>query len=228
MKSTSALCCPPVAVDSPALPAQPLPTDACLMIVDDDASFRDGTRRLLHTMRTELPLRIVEADSGRAAVAALQNGDMDCVLLDYQMPGGTGLEWLQVILAARPAVVVIMATGVGDERISVEAMKRGATDYLVKGSISPDTLQRAIMNALQTRRMRETIRRQQDELLESERHRVMIESLGAACHHMGQPATVILAYLELMRRMRDALERGEFAAFARAELARRAGGDPVA
>jgi signal transduction histidine kinase len=41
-----------------------------------------------------------------------------------------------------------------------------------------------------------------EQLVEAERHRVMIESLGAACHHLGQPATVILTYLELMKRRR--------------------------
>jgi len=41
---------------------------------------------------------------------------------------------------------------------------------------------------------------QHEKLLAAERHRVMIESLGAACHHLGQPATVISAYLQMMKR----------------------------
>jgi len=201
MKSMCASNCPPITPADPALPSA-----AGVLIVDDDALFREATRRLLHAMRKELPLRIFDADSGRAATLALAKEDVDCVLLDYQMPGGSGLEWLQVIQASRPDMAVIMVTGAGDERIAVEAMKNGATDYLVKGAISPDALQRAILNALQRRKMAETIQKQQAELLEAERYRVMIESLGAACHHLGQPATVILAYLELMQRKESSPE----------------------
>lgn len=51
-----------------------------------------------------------------------------------------------------------------------------------------------------SRRMQQTIQVQADELLEAERHRVMIESLGAACHHIGQPATVLRVYMDFIRK----------------------------
>jgi len=51
-----------------------------------------------------------------------------------------------------------------------------------------------------SRRMQRTIQVQADELLEAERHRVMIESLGAACHHIGQPATVLRVYMDFIRK----------------------------
>ena len=73
-------------------------------------------------------------------------------------------------------------------------------DYLVKGSVEVTQLRKAIVNAMQKGEMRGTIRRQKDALMEAERHRVMIESLGAACHHLGQPATVIRGYLEMVRK----------------------------
>ena len=50
-----------------------------------------------------------------------------------------------------------------------------------------------------TREMKNAIEAQQQELLEAERHRVMITSLGAACHHIGQPATVLRAHLHFLR-----------------------------
>lgn len=50
------------------------------------------------------------------------------------------------------------------------------------------------------RKMKVVIQSQSEEILEAERHRVMIQSIGAACHHIGQPLTVLQAYLDLVRR----------------------------
>ena len=51
----------------------------------------------------------------------------------------------------------------------------------------------------QTEERIKTIKEQQDQLLDSERNRVMLESVGAACHHLAQPTTVIVSYLEMMK-----------------------------
>lgn len=56
------------------------------------------------------------------------------------------------------------------------------------------------VGALQKTELQRTIAEQQRALLEAERQRVMIESLATACHHLGQPATVIMTCLALMRR----------------------------
>ena len=81
-------------------------------------------------------------------------------------------------------------------------------------------LQRAVLGALQKTEMHRTIEEQRRTLLEAERQRVMIESLGAACHHLGQPATVIMACLSLMRRGRPSPEMEEV--IAQCEAAARA------
>ena len=175
------------------------PTPHVLLLVDDDANFREGISRNLHALRDSNPMTMLQAERGEEALQILETTPVDCILLDYQMPGGNGLEWMKKIAKTHPHVPVIMVTGVGNEEVAVEAMKAGAMDYLVKGSVNRETLERAIINALQKTVMLRTIKLQQDELLQAERHRVMIESLGAACHHLGQPATVIQTYLELIK-----------------------------
>lgn len=175
-------------------------TNHIILVVDDDDAFRASMMRLFHSMRRHVACTVNEASDGRSALAVLKECKVDCVLLDYQMPGGTGLEWMSAFMDASPGTTVIMVTGAGDETIAVEAMKAGATDYLVKGAISPESLRRALINALQKKEMADTIKIQHEKLLDAERHRVMIESLGAACHHLSQPVTVIRAYLEIMNR----------------------------
>jgi FixJ family two-component response regulator len=171
-----------------------------VLLVDDDENFRGGIRNLLRPLEKEMSLSIHEAVSSAAAMEIVGKGETNCVLLDYRMPGGNGLEWLKEIAARHDDIAVIMITGEGNEAIAVEAMKAGAVDYLVKGSITRENLYRAVKNALACVAMRRTIMAQQEELLQAERQRVMLESLGAACHHLGQPATVITGYLELIKR----------------------------
>jgi DNA-binding NarL/FixJ family response regulator len=172
-----------------------------ILIIDDDEQFRFAQKRILRriAIRPGVITEILEAADGDGAMTILQNTAVDCILLDNDMPGGTGLFWLQKILAVSKDQAIVMLTGHGSEQLAVEAMKKGAMDYLVKGSITPEEMQRAILNAIEKIDLRRTIDAQHDQLMEADRQRVMIESLGAACHHIGQPATVISAYLQLMK-----------------------------
>jgi len=172
-----------------------------ILVVDDDARFRSSIERLLRSVKVHGErCQVSEADSGDAALLHLQAEDADCVLIDNCMPGGNGVDWIERLLEARPTTTLVMITGNGDEATAVMAMKRGAMDYLVKGSITTAALSRAIGNAVENRRLRNAVESQRQELMEAERQRVMFESIGAACHHLGQPATLLCAYLELMQR----------------------------
>ena len=185
-----------------------------ILIVDDDDAFRAAQQRTLRQLgkRLDRNIRIIGLESGAAALDYIRNHSVDCILLDYQMPGGSGLEWLQQFLHEQNELAIIMLTGKGSEQLAVEAMKNGAMDYLVKGSIIREDLERAIRNALEKVELRRTIQFQQDQLIEAERQRVMIESLGTACHHIGQPATVINAYLQLMQTRENNQEMREMIA----------------
>ena len=170
------------------------------LLVDDDELSREGLSRAIRGLRLPFEVEFMQAGSGEEALSTLSVELPALVFLDYRMPGLSGLECLRKMQEGYPDLPVIMVTGAGDERVAVEAMKAGAMDYLVKGSVEVTQLRKAIVNAMQKGEMRATIRRQKDALMEAERHRVMIESLGAACHHLGQPATVIRGYLEMVRK----------------------------
>jgi len=177
-----------------------------LLLVDDDPSFRASTRTRLRWFEKNANVTLLEASSGPEAMDRVTQCKVDCVLLDYKMPGGTGLEWLSKLRAVDEDLAVIMVTGEGNEEIAVESMKAGATDYLVKGAISLENLYRAIANAIAKLEMSRTIKAQQEGLLHAERQRVMIQSLGAACHHLGQPLTVIGTYLAMLKEKETSAE----------------------
>lgn len=171
-----------------------------ILVVDDDSVFRDSMRRLLWLVGQSLPMQVQEAVNGTDAMRAITEDTIDCVLLDHRMPGRTGTEWIVDFLKADSNLAIVMVTGEGDEQVAVNAMKNGAMDYLVKGTITAESLQRAMTNALEKRAMRRTLDQQREMLLTAERQRVMIECLGTVCHHIGQPMTVITTYLGIMKR----------------------------
>ena len=106
-------------------------TDYRLLIVDDDPSDR---RIIAQSLAQIAPgsCRIQQAPDGLAALAALRTDEFDCVFLDYNLPDMNGLEFLTAaaVDGEQPCAVVVV-TGQGNEAVAVEAMKRGAQDYLV-------------------------------------------------------------------------------------------------
>lgn len=173
-------------------------TEPTVLIVDDDLIFRDNMARLFHVLRRECPCRVIPAGDGEEALRILDREPIDCVFLDYLMSGGTGLEWLPRIVARFPDIPVIMVTGMGSEQVAVDAMKRGAMDYLVKGQLSREMLHRTFLNAQKTRELKTIIAQQNEKLMQAERQRVMMESFGAVCHHFSQPLTVLGFFLEMV------------------------------
>jgi CheY-like chemotaxis protein len=80
-----------------------------ILVVDDDDSFRQGVKRLLWLNRVRLPSQFLEADSGEKGFEML-DFNVDCVLLDYLLPGRTGLEWIPKYLKKKPDMAIIVVT----------------------------------------------------------------------------------------------------------------------
>jgi PAS domain S-box-containing protein len=116
-----------------------------ILIADDSAIDRETYIRYL---TRDLPgvYRVVEAATGEEALKLATVERPDCILLDYFLPDCEGIELLdelQVVGSGRASPVVIV-TGGGSEATAVQAMKRGARDYLIKSEIGPERLRRTI------------------------------------------------------------------------------------
>ena len=130
-----------------------------LLVVDDDPVFSLFIRQMVLSLGGELPCRVSSVESAETALSEIQRTRFDVVLLDYHLPGMSGLDLighLRVLpLEQQPAIV--MLTGSGNESVAVEAMKRGAKDYLQKNEVDVPSLMRAIQSALAQKRLAEQI-----------------------------------------------------------------------
>ncbi|OLE17856.1 MAG: hypothetical protein AUI36_36205 [Cyanobacteria bacterium 13_1_40CM_2_61_4] len=116
-----------------------------VLIVDDDQSFRTYVTLLLRGR--EYPVEALE--NGDQLIARLKSAEIPSViLLDVLLPDSDGIEVIRKIKAMGVSVPVIMLSGVGHVRTVVEAMKLGASDFLMK-PFDDSTLERAINNAVE-------------------------------------------------------------------------------
>ncbi len=138
-----------------------------VIIIDDSPEDRAAFRRYLER-DDEFEYQFVECDLGEVGVETVKRLKPDCILVDYKLPDLDGLDILSELLDAdeQTAFPVVMLTGTGDERVAVQAMKRGAQDYLVKGKLTPDDLRRTVNNAVDKWNLQRTLDEQRREIAE--------------------------------------------------------------
>ncbi len=116
-----------------------------VLIVDDEKSARDG---LVRALRRDY--RVFAAENGTAALEVLAGQQIDVLLSDVRMPGMDGITLMQRALANHPELTCIILTAYGDVELAVEAMQRGATDFMTK-PINLDKLELVLERVLKAK-----------------------------------------------------------------------------
>ncbi len=131
-----------------------------VLLVEDDEDDYVLVRRLLSTI-AGVRYDLQWASTYEAALAAMSGGRHDVYLIDYQLGDRTGLELLREIGGKGSAVPAIFLTGHADYGVDMEAMRAGASDYLVKGQINGDLLERSIRYSIERTRLERQLRHSQ-------------------------------------------------------------------
>lgn len=121
---------------------------ANILVIDDEETMRDSCRQTLSRNGNEVKV----AEDGLRGLAMLEKEYFDVVILDLKMPGLSGMEVLKKIKDSDPEVMVIVITGYATVESAVEAMKRGAYDFIPK-PFTPDSLRAIVKRALDRREL---------------------------------------------------------------------------
>ncbi|HEX8438090.1 sensor histidine kinase [Archangium sp.] len=184
------------------------PAPEYVLVVDDEPSLRTLLGFIVQRVGAE-PLLAHDAASARKLA---EKHSFACALLDKNMPGESGLEFLKWLRKAQPDCNALMVTAYGNVDSVVEALRLGAFDYVLK-PFEVDALEHRIKLALEQWRMRQEHERMQAMLVQADR----LASLGllaaGVVHEVNTPLAYILSNLdwldEELPALSEALKRRE-------------------
>ncbi|SDG56458.1 diguanylate cyclase domain-containing protein [Roseospirillum parvum] len=119
-----------------------------VLLVEDNP----GDARLIEILLASSggePFEVVHAPTLGEALGRLDAAPVDVVLLDLSLPDSLGLDTVDRMRRAHPELPIVVLSGTGDDDLALEAVKRGAQDYLVKGSAEGDLIRRALRYAIE-------------------------------------------------------------------------------
>src|SRR6201993_822912 len=114
-----------------------------LLIVDDEKPTREGLRAAL-----EDRYDVYIAEDAKTALELLEREHFEVLLTDFRLPNEDGMSLIKRAKSLSKPPICILMTAYGSEELAVEAMKRGADDYIAKGRLQIDELEMRIARAL--------------------------------------------------------------------------------
>jgi DNA-binding response OmpR family regulator len=119
-----------------------------LVVEDSESDFI-----LIREHLGDSPFDIVGAASLAEGISHIRKGGFDAILLDLALPDGIGLDTFDKMYAEADPVPIVVLCGLDNDLVALSAVQRGAQDYLVKGNINSDWLERAIHYAIERKRI---------------------------------------------------------------------------
>lgn len=184
-----------------------------ILLIEDNLAEARLLQELLKGSKLD-PCHLVHVKRLTEAVNLLTDQDeffYDIILLDLTLPDSEGLGSLQPLLQQAPSVPIVVLTNTNDDELALEAVRKGAQDYLVKRQVTVETLVRSLRYAIERKQAIESLREvnqalshrveeQSVELIKAKEERQLTsEFVSMMSHDFRNPLSTILISTELLR-----------------------------
>jgi two-component system sensor histidine kinase/response regulator len=159
-----------------------------VLIIDDEESMRDSCSQIL----IKAGFQADAAENGAIGLEKIKESKPDLVLIDLKMPGINGMEVLEKIKEIDPNIIPIVITGYATVESAVEAMRKGAYDFLPK-PFTPEELRIIIRRGLERKKLI-----QETELLRREKKLIEENFITMVSHQLRSPLSAIVQYFEVI------------------------------
>ncbi|MBI4552175.1 MAG: response regulator [Candidatus Latescibacteria bacterium] len=163
-----------------------------ILLVDDN---EDQALIATDALSEDPQIIVTVARSGHECLSRLRDAAYDLVILDYSMPRMTGMDVLRQMRTDGLTVPVIMVTGYGDEKVAVEAMQLGASDYLIKSGHYHDLLPAIVHRTIDTQQHRRELEEQRTRNI---RLSAILETAVTVNHEINNPLVTVVGYAEML------------------------------
>jgi two-component system, cell cycle sensor histidine kinase and response regulator CckA len=169
-----------------------------VLLVEDDTAFTSFLGAALGVGPE--PAAVQTAGDLASALEQIRRTGPDAVVLDLNLPDSEGLATLRAVLASAPQLPVVVLTGVADVDIARQALQLGAQDWLIKGQLDPDLVQRAVRYAVERKRLT-------DRLVQAQKLEIAGRLANGVAHEFNNVLTAIAGSAQLVEEAADAEAR---------------------
>ena len=151
----------------------------CVLLLEDNSGDAYLVKQQLRQL-DDFEFEIVEAQYLKDAIALLQERKFDAVLLDLMLPDSRGLETFFAVNKQTPSTAIVVISAMSEKDLAIEAVRKGAQDYIAKGDIRGSTLCKTIQYAIERKSVAEQLRLRTAELEYLNRE---LEAFNSAVSH---------------------------------------------
>ena len=182
-----------------------------VLLIEDDEAYSALVRTLLEGSEARVSrtgFALTSVSRLKEGLTRLSERPVDVVLLDLGLPDSTGLQTLETVRQQAHDLAIVVLTGAADERMALEALHRGAQDYLIKTATDGSVLGRAVRYAIERQKLLGAIEKlsllDHDTGLYNRRgFFTLAERQVALCRRQRRPLTLLLADLDGLKHIND-------------------------